>query len=88
MIPQSWFGPLVLQMGLPSMPCLSQPAEGLPGEVHGVLASHAEVEVRGVLHLVGVPACLNPVADGVAVNPVHHVAAIKHAAAVVMGTVA
>lgn len=56
--------------------------------MHGLLASHAEVKVSCVLHLVCVARLLDPVANGVAVHPIHHVIVIIHAAAVMMWSVA
>ena len=60
----------------------------LPVEMHGLLAGHAKVEVSRVLHLVRMTCLLDPVANRVAVHPVHQVALVVHTTSVVVGTVA
>lgn len=57
------------------------------GEVHGLLSGDAQVEVCRVPHLVGVAAHLDPVSNRVTVHPVHQVALVIHALAIVMRAV-
>lgn len=44
-----------------------------PGEMHGSLTSHTEVKVGRVPHLIRVSCFLYPVANRVAVDPIHNV---------------
>lgn len=59
----------------------------VPGEVHGLFSSDAEVEVGRVFHLVCVATRLDPVTDLVTVHSVHHVAFVKHTLPIMMGTI-
>ena len=66
-------------------PCCGAFVCVLPGEMHRLLVSYAQVEAGGVLHLVRVARLFDPVAEGVAVHAVDHVRSIIHTASVMVG---
>ena len=56
--------------------------------MHGLVAGNIKIEVRCVLHLIGVPSGLNPVSYWETINTVHQVVFIVSAATVVVRPVA
>ena len=66
-------------------PCGDASVCGLPGEMHRLLISYAQVEAGGVLHFVCVARLFDPVAQGVAVHAIDQVRSIIHTASVMLG---